>query len=577
MSDITQHVERFTNLSVLLMNGDGDILYSNKGFSRLYNYSVNVAPKSISELFEDEYAYENYLSFVKDVIRHQSSTAVLEFKRIRYNSEPVHVGLLLLYWNVDGDDAILEISFNITNKIKLESDLRNAIIVFSKLNELNEILYSTHSSREIIILFLIFLMLPEGFGLENVGYLEIRGEKPRLFTPTRELLTAVKDNSGLFSGGITFKRKITSLLRRCMSDEKSSFSATDISPVVVDPCVEIFRRNRQSFNPGEQQSDIFITLLDELRRKSGLLMKAETTSWLPLFAYDDIRILMILDVRNTIYEKKLELSTLLHLFHNHLQLAFTNSDLYGVLQDRLYELQSAYKSLEMNQKKLIRFERFAAVGELTAQIAHEIKNPLVSIGGFARLIEKKSEEIPEIKKYANIIVNEVNRLEQILKSMLDYIKPEQIKLKTQNLNKLIYSTLELVKENLENGYIIEFLPDRKCPLLKLDEEKIHQVLINLLKNSLQAMPDGGKITIKTEYTHDKQVKLIVADQGTGIPQQVKSKLFQPFITTKTDGTGLGLAISKKILDAHDAKINFKSMKPKGTLINITFKPARSKD
>lgn len=201
-------------------------------------------------------------------------------------------------------------------------------------------------------------------------------------------------------------------------------------------------------------------------------------------------------------------------------------------------------------------EKMAALGELAARVAHEIRNPLVSIGGFARRLEKRL--IGDLHEYADIIVNEVARLEQILKEILGFVKGSRPIKERVDINELINNTIDLISPSItERGNrIIKNLSELPI-MLKVDPDRIRDAILNIVTNANQAT-ENGSIVIGTWINHDDAV-IEISDTGSGIRPDDRKNIFAPFFTTKSQGTGLGLAVTHKIIQEHDGRINFESV------------------
>jgi signal transduction histidine kinase len=218
------------------------------------------------------------------------------------------------------------------------------------------------------------------------------------------------------------------------------------------------------------------------------------------------------------------------------------------------------------REKLKQAEHLALLGKAAAAIAHELKTPLVVIGGFAKLLQKQFSPDDQNWKKLDIILKETKWMQDMIHGILDFSKPIQLKLKPVNFKHFIKDAIKLVEVSNNAQIELYFLTD--LPEVKIDPDKFKQVLINIINNAIQAAPDKPvKVTVCTEKN-----KLIVkiTDQGAGIPKEYQEKIFEPFFTTKTRGTGLGLAIVKRIIEAHKGNISFKSIPGKGTTFIITL-------
>jgi hypothetical protein len=248
-------------------------------------------------------------------------------------------------------------------------------------------------------------------------------------------------------------------------------------------------------------------------------------------------------------------------------LAIQKSNLIKKIQTKVEELDRANRELRQNRDRLIRSEKLAAVGEMSATVAHGLRNPLVSIGGFARRLQKKESEDGPNKKYLQIIVEEIDRLEGILSELLDFVRPQKLHLQNVSIHVLLDSSLQAFSRELQRRGITvvkELLPE--APLLELDGDQIKRVLQNLCKNAVDAMQEGGTLTIRTGV-EDGMLKLSIADTGVGIADDDVEKVFHPFFTSKSS-TGLGLAVCNQIISIHGGNIKLRRQIPHGVVFDI---------
>jgi two-component system sensor kinase FixL len=222
------------------------------------------------------------------------------------------------------------------------------------------------------------------------------------------------------------------------------------------------------------------------------------------------------------------------------------------------------------QDQIMQSERMAALGQLVAEITHEIKNPLMMIGGFARQLIRVSDDKKSLQKLS-IIAEEVNRLENLLADLREYHLPRAIISEPVNIKGLFQEIYSLASNDLKKKQIKTSLEiDEKALLVSGDAQRLEQVFLNLVKNSIEAMQPGGNLSIKTRLSGD-QVNITVADDGCGIPQEHTEKIFSPFFTTKPHGTGLGLCISKRIVEEHKGStFTVASEQGKGTTFEINL-------
>ena len=226
---------------------------------------------------------------------------------------------------------------------------------------------------------------------------------------------------------------------------------------------------------------------------------------------------------------------------------------------------SEYVELE---EKVRKNERLAAVGNTVSQIVHEIKNPLMIIGGFAQQLLKAQTLDSKGLQKLSIITEEVNRLESLMGEMRDYSRPPDLKRQTGRIEKLLQEVFDSYLDILkEKGIELILVPPEALPACNLDFQQLKQVLLNLVKNASEAMPAGGSITLSVAR-RPPNLEIMVADTGEGMAPDVAENIFTPYFTTKSKGSGLGLAISRNIIRAHNGDISVESQPGKGSTFTI---------
>ena len=233
------------------------------------------------------------------------------------------------------------------------------------------------------------------------------------------------------------------------------------------------------------------------------------------------------------------------------------------------------EELRRSQDKLIQAEKLASLGRLTADVAHEIRNPLTALGGFARRLHKIADGEKE-KEYAAIVLTEVDRLERILKDVLTFSRDARSHLEKHNIGEIIRDTLKIYEDLCRDQSIgIEINTGENLMPVLIDRDQVRQALDNLITNAVDAMPDQGRLTISAgrEEIHDVTYMFLqVTDTGSGIPSRNIPLIFEPFFSTKTTGhgTGLGLSITRKIMEEHGGFVKVESEEGKGTSFTLYF-------
>jgi PAS domain S-box-containing protein len=230
---------------------------------------------------------------------------------------------------------------------------------------------------------------------------------------------------------------------------------------------------------------------------------------------------------------------------------------------------TAYRNME---RQLADAEHLATLGELSAGLAHEVKNPLAGIKGAIEVIRDSVPENDVHREILGDVLHEVNRIDKIVRDLLTYAKPKPPSLTTIHLTELAQRIIAMVRKSAGNDALVIRL--HKCtemPGFTGDEIQLEQVLLNLLLNAQKAMPSGGKINVWLRHKHaEGPICFEVEDDGPGIPEEVRKKLFQPFFTTRTDGTGLGLATCMKNVQYHGGTIEVESEVGRGTRFIVTI-------
>ena len=227
------------------------------------------------------------------------------------------------------------------------------------------------------------------------------------------------------------------------------------------------------------------------------------------------------------------------------------------------------RDLRNSRNELISAERLATAGKMAASFAHEIRNPLSSMRMLAQMLMRKGDLSEARRKQSmEYILEEIERIDVIVKGFMDFARPASLNPAPHNLNQVLQEVLDLMEANLSHhqiSLIKKFTPN--LPPISLDRDKLKQAFMNIVLNAMDAMPEGGTLEILTLQDSDK-VRIDVVDTGVGIPSEDLNRLFEPFFTTKSQGTGLGLANAKRVLEQHGGDIQGKSVVGQGTTVSL---------
>jgi len=237
----------------------------------------------------------------------------------------------------------------------------------------------------------------------------------------------------------------------------------------------------------------------------------------------------------------------------------------AVALDHTRSYEKIKGELEIAERDLGRSQRLASLGTLTAGVTHEIRNPLAVIRSETERLNTKPRDDEYLHQYSNLVIKHVDRIAGIVSRMLDFAKEKPKAIDTVDINEVIRSTLQMfaISRITVKQELMEVLP------VKGDAEELQEVFINLIQNAIEAMPEGGILTLRS-YSQEGKTVVEVSDTGKGIPEEVRQRIFDPFFSTRHEGVGLGLSIVYRIIREHGAEIKVLSEAGKGTTFKIEF-------
>jgi signal transduction histidine kinase len=221
------------------------------------------------------------------------------------------------------------------------------------------------------------------------------------------------------------------------------------------------------------------------------------------------------------------------------------------------------------EEQLRRADRLSTLGELSAELAHEIRNPLGSIRGTAEILKDGVAPDNPRHEFAEILVKEVDRLNLVLENFLRFARQAPLEGGDFNLNAVVREVLDLTRRQAERHSVAVVVRLAELPQLNGDSGQLRQALLNLVLNALQAMPDGGQLTVATRRT-DNRAEVVIADTGPGISAGDEARIFKTFVTTRPDGTGLGLPISQRIIASHGGRITVANAPGAGATFTVAL-------
>jgi len=245
--------------------------------------------------------------------------------------------------------------------------------------------------------------------------------------------------------------------------------------------------------------------------------------------------------------------------------AMENAKLYRRLEKK-FELNA--RELKIAQDKLVLSERLVAMSHLVQGVAHEIRNPITTIGGFARRIKKTLKKDPEVDKYLNVILEESERLESLVRQVHEYSSVLAATLAMDDIRATLHEVVNKFEPIAQQqGVSLVTKIDESLPLTRMASAQIMTALSNIMENALEAMPNGGELVLEAKQ-RNSQLFIKILDTGYGIRQEYLSSVYDPFFSSKTHGAGLGLAMVYQIVKNHDGEITIQSQEGKGTSVTI---------
>jgi signal transduction histidine kinase/ligand-binding sensor protein len=450
------------------------------------------------------------------------------------------------------------------------------------LYDLNQILQSPLSLDEKLFVILTSLTASQGFGFnrsmllllnENMSLLEgkmgvgpssqeeAQSVKKSRITKKEEktLFEKIRKQNIQIAGEVSsFDGKVRSL--SFSTSEKNIFPVAVLfekTPVIVR-------------NKGEEKDQIH----PDLGKIMGNLSRFVA---IPLIENETPIGVIIAD--NRFSRRKIDKDTLqmLSIFSNQAATAISNSKLYSILQEKIFQLAESNRQLHKAHTRLMQMERFSIMGSVAAGVAHEIKNPLNSIVIYLELLknelEKEKPDTDKIAEKLNVVEHEIERLSDMATEFLSYSNVDQLKTSPIDIHILLQQVIRFIGyQAKEHNVTIKEKFSPSIPEISLNHKQMKQVFLNIILNAIQAMPDGGELKISTEMARNKEDKILVtfSDTGVGIKKEVQAHVFEPFFTTRKGGTGLGLSFVDKVVRDHGGEIEIKSSKGKGTRIDLYF-------
>ena len=584
------------NDSIISTNKYGNIIYINHRGQELFEYSkTDILGKNLTELIPKK-IWESVLQKLKKK-NFSSQRKMLESFGIKKSGETFPVEITVSFFEWDGDQNLTFIARDITLRRSLEIELqeytanleekvrertyeltasqqslKEKISELSILNEISEVLASTTDLNVVLNVILAGATSHQGLGF-NRAFLFLM-DADRSFLKGRVAFGPANEEEAQKIWGEILGKNLS--LRKTLRsytdiDKKTDTHVNNIVKSIKIPLSDENNILIKAVNSKESYNIKDAANNPSVPKKFLNKLHCNEFAITPLIAEDIVLGVLLADnaiTKKTIANRDIET---LRAFAISASLAIEKSELYKINEEKILELDIAYRELKKNRDRLIRVEKLAAVGEMSATIAHGIRNPLVAIGGFARRLFKKENKEGENKKYLQIIVEEIDRLEILLSELLSFIRPQKLQLEKISLNEVVEKSLQIFDFEFEKRNVKIEKDLSPVPNLEIDSGQFNRVLQNIFNNAMDAMPKGGKLKIATGMK-DSFIRLSISDTGIGIPEEDLENVFHPFFTSKSTGTGLGLAVCNQIISIHNGHISLSRNEGPGMTFNINLPP-----
>ena len=466
-----------------------------------------------------------------------------------YLSKPVQFKEILLVVR-----KVLERRRLISENLKYRENLEKAHFRIQLVHQLslkmNSVYLSTVELDEILQAILVGITADEGLRF-NRAFLAIFDDEGEVLQGKLAIGSECREEAQriwaeLREKNLDFLEIVQSIKKSCMNGDTKVTQLIKSLQVPVTDSEHILIRaasERRSVLVEDGQADIPVDsdLIE--------LLSEDTFIVVPLFSPSKSLGVLIADHFVTRRPITKNLIRSLEIFANQASLAIDHSRLYMEMEDKISELENVTQELEKNKDLLVESASYSALGQMSAQLVHVLRNPITSIGGAARILGKKIQDKKALE-FVHMIINETTRLESTLKDLFEFVSQPEVEKRCEPLYPLIRKILLLIQPTLVKHSIdVELDIADPDPILEMDDQLIRKMMLHLTRNAIDAMPDGGTLTITVSQQRG-WVTISFADTGVGIAEALEERAVDPFFTTKTYGTGLGLTLVEKIVAIH---------------------------
>lgn len=574
-------ITEFSPDAIIILHENGAVLAWNHGAVQLFGYtSPEITGRDASILFANQKELGSLMNLLQSLPTDQQ-LITQHMTRCRHRDGSLlhsQVSLFPLPGHGSPIKEFVCIFRDMTRQKQLEEEIARNIDNISKINEISSFIHSSLDKEEILNMILVAVTAGQGFKFNRAFLFLLSDDRTRL-----EGKKAIGP-SNAHEAGILWQElnQKNTTLRDILTSYRSRQDGYDfhVNQMIAGLSIPLI--------PCDKEHDLqeYAAFLDAFYDDCCILVTAEQPHYLTpgvrrIFQTDQLAIIPlssregtigVLVVDNAITGRPIQQQELqsLKMFANQISTAIQNAVTHDQLQRNMEELKRLHESLQISQQQMIRNEKLAVVGSMSAKLAHEIRNPIVAIGGFIRRI-LAGKYYPENELFLKIILEETARMEGILNATLSLTQTKEPVKKIQPLLPAVNRAVAIISPRFEKYPIrVNYDIDDHLPNIAYDFDMILQVLINIMVNSAEAMPGGGILGISLKH-HDGAIRLTISDTGEGMDEEQLKKIFDPFYTTKQRGSGLGLIVVMDFLDRHGFTYKIDSAKGKGTKFTIDFR------
>lgn len=558
--------------AIITLDQQFGILSWNQGAEAIYGYSAEeIIGKPITALVPDELMDE--MDLIYDLLKSKGVIKNYETIRLTKDNRRINVALTATQLrDADGgpNGIISVIVRDITERQEMSQRLERKINGLFIINEIGRALARTTNLNE--ILYIVLVGVTAGQALKfNRAFLFLLNDERTHLEGRMAIGPSSPEEAGwiwtdlaarnLTLGDILWAYRVETIKQDTQINEivrHISLPITETSHVLVQAMT-----THRSFLVEDT------AMREDVPESFRNLIGARSFAVVPLYSQEKPIGALLADNLITGRPILADDVELLEIFAQQASATIENSSLYDELASKVKALEGANTNLRSYQAKLLHAERLSAIGEITAKVAHELRNPLAAMGGFARALVRKLPPDSPHQETLEIIIKEGMRLEGLVTELLDLARPVRIETEPDDVNRIIQECLVILSMDLKSRRIrVEKHLDPNLPPVPLAADPIKQVILNLLNNAAIAINREGCITIRTLVVGSSHIELTIHDTGAGIPEEHLDRIFDPFFTTRPGGSGLGLTIAERIVHEHSGIIDVTSTVGSGTTFNL---------